>query len=57
MNKAQIQAVIDYYENQTEDEQVDEIEAALADENITMMAIPTDRVAEVLALLARGGSN
>ncbi len=55
-SEAQIRSVIDHYENQTEDEQADEIEAALDAENITMMAVPTDRVPEVLALLAREAS-
>lgn len=37
----------------TEDEQFAEIEAAYATEGITMMAIPTELVPEVRALLAR----
>ena len=53
----QIQAVIKHYDNQSEDEEFEEIETALGAENITMMAVPTDRVLEVQALLARGASS
>ncbi len=42
-----------HYESQTEDEEHADIEAALADENITLMAIPADLVPTVRALLAR----
>ena len=52
-NEERVQEVLDHYENQTEDEECVEIEAALEAEDITMMAIPTDLVPEVRALLAR----
>ncbi len=52
----QIRDVISHHENQTEEEQFAEIEAALEAENITMMAVPTDRVPEIQALLARAAS-
>jgi hypothetical protein len=48
-----IRQVIDHYDNQDEDEQFAEIEAAQQAEGITMMAVPTELVPEVRALLAR----
>lgn len=48
-----IREVIDHYESQGEDEQFAEIEAAHQAEGITMMAVPTELVPEVRALLAR----
>ena len=45
--------VIAHYENQTEDEEHAEIEASLKAKNVTFMAIPTDLVPKVRALLAR----
>ena len=45
--------MIAHYENQTEDEEFADIEAAREAEDITMMAIPTDLVPEIRALLAR----
>jgi hypothetical protein len=50
---ARVQRVLAHYENQTEEEAVAEDEAAVQDENITMMAVPTVLVPEVLKLLAR----
>ena len=37
-----IRKVAEYYDNQTEEEQWAEIEAARAEKNITMVAVPTD---------------
>jgi hypothetical protein len=48
-----VQEVIGHYENQTEDEQYAEIEAAQEAENITMMAVPTELVPEIRALIAK----
>jgi hypothetical protein len=48
-----VQEVLAHYEGQTEDEQFAEIEAAREAEGITLMAIPTELVPEVRALLAR----
>jgi len=45
--------LIAHYENQTEDEEFAEIEAARDAEDVTLMAIPTELVPEVRALLAR----
>jgi hypothetical protein len=48
-----VREVLAHYEGQTEDEQFAEIEAAREAEGITLMAIPTELVPEVRALLAR----
>jgi hypothetical protein len=48
-----VREVLAHYENQTEDEQFAEIEAAREAEGVTMMAVPTELVPEVRALLAR----
>ena len=55
-----VQRVIDYYENQTEDEAVAEDEAALQDESVTLMEVPTELVPIVLELIsehAKGSDN
>lgn len=52
-NEKRIREVIEHYENQTEDEQHAEIEAALKAENITMMAVPTELVPQISALIAK----
>ena len=52
-DEARVREVIGHYENQTEDEQFAEIEAAHETEGVTMMAVPTELVPEVRALLAR----
>ncbi|HEY2413499.1 MAG TPA: hypothetical protein VGI40_14710 [Pirellulaceae bacterium] len=52
-DEERIRRVIAHYDNQTEDEEFAEIEAALEAENVTMMAVPTELVPEVQALLAR----
>jgi hypothetical protein len=52
-DEQRIRDVIAHYENQTEDEQFAEIEAAREAEGVTMMAVPTELVPEVRALLAR----
>jgi hypothetical protein len=48
-----VQRVLAHYENQTEEEALAETEAARQAENITMMAVPTELVPEVLELIAR----
>jgi hypothetical protein len=53
MHEKRVREVIAHYENQTEEQQAAEIEAALKGENITMMAVPTDLVPEVLSLIQR----
>ena len=52
-DEKRVQELIAHYENQTEDEEFADIEAARQAEDITMMAIPTDLVPEIRALLAR----
>lgn len=51
-DEARIRDLIDHYDNQTEDEQAAEIEAALAADGVTMMAVPVELVPEVNRLLA-----
>jgi hypothetical protein len=55
-NEERVRQVIAHYEDQTEDEQFAEIEAAREAEDITMMAVPTELVPKVQALIARHGS-
>lgn len=52
-DEARIREVLAHYESQTEDDQFAEIEAAQEAEGVTMMAVPTELVPEVRALLAR----
>ncbi len=47
-----VKEMIVHYENQTEDEEFADIEEAREAEDITLMAIPTELVPEVRALLA-----
>ncbi len=51
--EARIRKLAEYYDNQSEDEQLAEIEAAWDAVNVTMVAVPTELVPEVLRLLAR----
>jgi hypothetical protein len=52
-NEKRVREVLDHYERQTEDEQFAEIEAAHEAENTTLIAVPTELVPEIQALLAR----
>ena len=52
-DEQRVREALAHYENQTEDEQFAEIEAAREADGITMMAVPTELVPEVRALLAR----
>jgi predicted dinucleotide-binding enzyme len=52
-DEKRLQELLAHYENQTEDEEFAEIEAAREAEDVTLMAIPTELVPEVRALLAR----
>jgi len=47
-----VRQVLAHYEGQTDDEQFAEIEAAREADGITLVAVPTDLVPEVLALIA-----
>ncbi|MEX2138702.1 MAG: hypothetical protein WD894_05535 [Pirellulales bacterium] len=52
-DEERVRQVLEHYENQTEDEQFAEIEAAREDDGVTLIAVPTELVPEVRALLAR----
>ncbi len=52
-DEERVQKVIDYYENQTEDEAVAEAEEAFRNELVTRMEIPTDLVSVVRGLIAK----
>ena len=52
-DEQRVRDVIAHYDNQTEDEQFAEIEAAHEAEQVTLIAVPTELVPEVRALLAR----
>jgi len=52
-DEKRVKKLIAHYENQTEDEEFADIEAAREAEDITLMAIPTELVPAVRALLAR----
>ena len=52
-DEKRVKELIAHYEHQTEDEEYADIEAALEAEDVTLMAIPSELVPEVRALLAR----
>ena len=52
-DEERVRALIEHYENQTEDEAVAEDEAAFENENFTVMVIPNELVPAVRALLAQ----
>ncbi|MBM4039485.1 MAG: hypothetical protein FJ290_13315 [Planctomycetes bacterium] len=52
-DEKRVREVIAHYESQSEDEQFAEIEAAMQQQGITMMAVPNDLAPEVRALIAR----
>ena len=47
----QIRKLAEHHDNLTDDEEVAEIEAALNDENQTMMMVPTELVPEIVKLI------
>jgi hypothetical protein len=49
----QIRQLAEYYDNQTEDEQVAEHEAAFLAEGQTVMVVPTELVPEIIQLIAK----
>lgn len=49
---ARIREVLQHYEGQSEEEQAEEIEAALASDGVTMMAVPSELADQVRALIA-----
>jgi hypothetical protein len=52
-DEKRVREFIDYYENQSDEEHFAEIAAAQKAENITMMAVPTELVPKVRALIAK----
>jgi len=52
-DQERVRAVLAHYESQTDDEQFAEIEAAHEAEQVTFVAVPTELVPQVRALLAR----
>ena len=52
-DEARVRQVLAHYEDQTEDEPFAEVEAAREAEGVTLIAVPTELVPEVRALLAR----
>lgn len=52
-DEARVREVIAHYDNQTEDDQFAEIEAAHEAEGMTLMAVPTELVPEIRALIAK----
>jgi len=53
LNREKVQAIIEHYENQTEDQAVEEDEAAFNDRAITMMAVPIALVPKVQKLISK----
>lgn len=55
-NRKRVEAVIEYYENQTDDEAIAEAEAAYSAVTTTMMQIPIELVPRVQKLIAKRAS-
>jgi len=51
-DEIRVKELIAHYENQTEDEEFADIEASREEEGVTFMAIPSELVPQVRALLA-----
>ena len=52
-DEGRIKEVLAHYDSQTEDEQASEIEEALEDDGITLVAVPNELADEVRTLVAR----
>ena len=52
-NRKRVQAVVEYYENQSDDEAITEMEAAFRDEETAMIQVPIKLVPQVRKLLAK----
>ena len=52
-NEKRARDVLEHYETQTEDEQFEEIEAALEQDDMTLVSVPSKLMPEVRALIAR----
>ena len=50
-DEARIRKLAEHYDNQTEDEASAEIEAALNDQNQTLMMVPVELVPEIVELI------
>ena len=50
-NEERVRKLAEYYDNQSEEEHLAEIEAALEAENQTMMMVPTDLVPQIVKLI------
>jgi hypothetical protein len=50
-DEARVRKLAEHYDNQSEDEAVAEIEAALNDKNQTLMMVPTELVPEIVKLI------
>lgn len=52
-NQNRVQAVIDYYDKQTDEEGAAEYESAMEINGQSMIMVPTDLIPEIEALIAR----
>jgi hypothetical protein len=52
-NEKRVRDVIAYYDRQTEDEEVEEYEAGMRTEGLTVMLVPTKLVPEIRRLIHR----
>ena len=52
-DEERVQSIIDYYENQPEDEATAEVKAGLQNESITLMEVPTALVPDILELISK----
>ena len=50
-DEERVRKLAEHYDNQTEDEHAAEIEAALTEENQTVMVVPTELVPEIVELI------
>ena len=50
-DEARVRKLAEHYDNQTDEEAVAEIEAALNDKNQTQMMVPTELVPEIVKLI------
>lgn len=53
LDRKKVQELIDYYENQSDDEAIAEAEAAYRDKATTMMQIPNRLVPKIRKLIAK----
>lgn len=53
LNRKKVRKLIDYYENQTDEEAIAEAEAAYREPKTTMMQIPNELVPQVQKLISK----